>query len=88
VRPLDWRQRLAAVLPHPLPLSNNKLLLLEKALPSCRGCCVIRFRNQRHGVLLHIVSLPGCFPVFHGLLFAIASDNQIKSLISRQAAST
>ena len=32
LRPLDWCKQLAAALPHPLPLSNNKLLPLEKAL--------------------------------------------------------
>ena len=34
---LDWRQRLAAALPHPLPTSNNKLLPLEKALAFMHG---------------------------------------------------
>src|SRR5436190_3364567 len=33
----DWRRRLAAALPHPLPLSNNKLLPLEKALAFMHG---------------------------------------------------
>ena len=37
LRPLDWCQRLAAALPHPLPLSNNKLLPLEKALAFMHG---------------------------------------------------
>jgi len=34
---MDWRRRLAAALPHPLPLSNNKLLPLEKALAFMHG---------------------------------------------------
>ena len=34
---LDWRQRLAAALPHRLPISNNKLLPLEKALAFMHG---------------------------------------------------
>ena len=34
---LDWRKRLAAALPHPLPTSNNKLLPLEKALAFMHG---------------------------------------------------
>ena len=33
----DWRQRLAAALPHRLPRSNNKLLPLEKALAFMHG---------------------------------------------------
>ena len=37
LRPLDWCKRLAAALPHPLPLSNNKLLPLEKALAFMHG---------------------------------------------------
>jgi len=37
LRPLDWCQRLAAALPHPLPRSNNKLLPLEKALAFMHG---------------------------------------------------
>ena len=37
LRPLDWGQRLAAALPHPLPLSNNKLLPVEKALAFMHG---------------------------------------------------
>ena len=37
LRPLDWCQRLAGALPHPLPLSNNKLLPLEKALAFLHG---------------------------------------------------
>ncbi len=37
LRPLDWCQRLAAALPHPLPLSSNKLLPLEKALAFMHG---------------------------------------------------
>jgi len=34
---LDWGQRLAAALPHPLPRSNNKLLPLDKALAFMHG---------------------------------------------------
>ena len=37
LRPRDWGQRLAAALPHPRPLSNNKLLPLEKALAFLHG---------------------------------------------------
>jgi hypothetical protein len=37
LRPLDWCKRLALSLPHPLPLSNNKLLPLEKALAFMHG---------------------------------------------------
>lgn len=37
LRPLDWCQRLAAALPHPLPTSNNKLLPVEKALAFIHG---------------------------------------------------
>ena len=37
LRPLDWGQRVAAALPHPLPRSNNKLLPLEKALAFMQG---------------------------------------------------
>lgn len=37
LRPLDWGQRLASALPHALPLSNNKLLPLEKALAFMHG---------------------------------------------------
>ena len=37
LRPLDWCQRLSAVLPHPLPRSNNKLLPVEKALAFMQG---------------------------------------------------
>jgi hypothetical protein len=37
LRPLDWCQRLAAALPQPLPLSNNKLLPVEKALAFMHG---------------------------------------------------
>lgn len=34
---LDWRQTLTAALPQPLPLSNNKLLPVEKALAFMHG---------------------------------------------------
>jgi Transposase DDE domain group 1 len=34
---IGWNQRLAAALPHPLPLSNNRLLPLEKALAFIQG---------------------------------------------------
>jgi len=37
LRPLDWCQRLSAALPHPLPVSNNKLLPLEKGLTFMHG---------------------------------------------------
>jgi hypothetical protein len=37
LRPLGWRQLLAAALPQPLPLSNNKLLPVEKALAFMHG---------------------------------------------------
>ena len=37
LRPLDWCQRLAAAMPHPLPVSNNKLLPLEKGLAFMHG---------------------------------------------------
>ena len=37
LRPLDWCQRLAGALPHPLPLSNNQLLPLGKALAFRHG---------------------------------------------------
>ena len=37
LRPLNWRQRLAAALPHPLPQSNNRLLPVEKALAFTHG---------------------------------------------------
>ena len=37
LRPLDWCKGLAAALPHPLPLSNNKLLPVEKALAFMHG---------------------------------------------------
>lgn len=37
LRPLDWCPRLAGALPHPQPLSNNKLLPLEKALAFMHG---------------------------------------------------
>jgi hypothetical protein len=37
LRPLDWCQRLSAALPHPLPVSNNKLLPLEKGLAFMHG---------------------------------------------------
>ena len=37
LRPLDWCHRLATALPHALPLSNNKLLPLEKALAFMHG---------------------------------------------------
>lgn len=37
LRPLDWGQRRATALPHPLPLSNNKLLPVEKALAFMHG---------------------------------------------------
>ncbi len=37
LRPLGWCRRLAAALPHALPLSNNKLLPLEKALAFMHG---------------------------------------------------
>ena len=33
----DWCKRLASALPHPLPISNNKLLPLEKALSFMHG---------------------------------------------------
>ena len=43
----DWRQRLAAALPHRLPISNNKLLPLEKALAFMHGLlCDARKRTQ------------------------------------------
>ena len=37
VQQKDWCQRLAVALPHPLPVSNNKLLPLEKALAFMHG---------------------------------------------------
>ena len=37
LRPLDWCQRLAGALPHPLPRSNHKPLPLEKALAFMHG---------------------------------------------------
>ena len=37
LRPLDWCKHLAAALPQPLPISNNKLLPLEKALAFMHG---------------------------------------------------
>ena len=37
LHPLDWGKRLAAALPHALPLSNNKLLPVEKALAFMQG---------------------------------------------------
>lgn len=37
VHRLDWRQTLAAALPHRLPVSNNKLLPLEQAPPFMQG---------------------------------------------------
>lgn len=37
LRPRDWCKSLAAALPHPLPLSNNHLLPLEKALAFMHG---------------------------------------------------
>jgi hypothetical protein len=37
LRPLNWCQRLAAVLPHPRPTSNNHLLPLDKALAFMQG---------------------------------------------------
>ncbi len=37
LRPLDWCKQLGAALPHALPLSNNKLLPLEKALAFMHG---------------------------------------------------
>ncbi len=37
LRPLDWCRQLAAALPHALPLSNNKLLPVEKALAFMHG---------------------------------------------------
>jgi hypothetical protein len=45
LRPLDWCQRLASALPHPLPQSNNKLLPLEKAL-AFTACCVTRANSR------------------------------------------
>lgn len=37
LKPLDWCRHLVDALPHPLPLSNNKLLPLEKALAFIHG---------------------------------------------------
>ena len=37
LRPLDWCKRLAEALAHPLPLSNHKLLPVEKALAFMHG---------------------------------------------------
>ena len=37
LRPLNWCQQLAAVLPHPQPASNNHLLPLDKALAFMQG---------------------------------------------------
>jgi hypothetical protein len=37
LRPLDWRRRLEASLPHPTPTSNNHLLPVEKALGYIHG---------------------------------------------------
>jgi hypothetical protein len=37
LRPRDWCQRLSAALPHRRPLSNNKLLPVEKALAFMQG---------------------------------------------------
>lgn len=34
LRPLDWTRRLAEALPHPLPVSNNHILPMEKASSS------------------------------------------------------
>lgn len=37
LRPLDWTRRLAEALPHPLPVSNNHILPMEKALAFMHG---------------------------------------------------
>ena len=59
---LDWRQRLAAALPHRLPISNNKLLPLENALAFMQGLLcdaqadarrVSAARSARAGTLGH-----------------------------------
>lgn len=54
LRPLDWCQRLAAALPHPLPASNNKLLPLEKALTFMHGLlCDARKLNASCWAVTH-----------------------------------
>lgn len=48
LQPLDWIKELTAVLPHPLPVSNNSLLPIEKALAFTHGLLCYA-RKLTHG---------------------------------------